>query len=63
MGGPLERMEWWRHRTLLLGEGSANGSESLDGDSDEELKVLQCVLAESQRSKDGAGSSSGSGED
>lgn len=40
MGGPLERMEWWRHRTLLLGEGSADGSESLDGDSDEELKVL-----------------------
>ena len=44
---------------MLLGEGSADGSESLDNDFDEELKVLWHVLAESQRSRDGAGSSDG----
>ena len=47
-------MEWLRHGALLLGEGGADRSESLDDDSDEELKVVQRILVESQRSKDGA---------
>lgn len=51
-------MEWLRHGALLLGKGSADRSESLDDDSNEELKVVQRILVESQRSRDGVRSSS-----
>lgn len=58
MGGPLKRTKQLRHGALLLGEDGAVESESPDGDFDEQLKVLRCVLAESRRSRDGVRSSS-----
>lgn len=54
-------MEQQRHEALLLDEGGADGSETLNGDSYEQSRVLRCVLAESQRSRDGVGLSSESG--
>lgn len=54
----LERAERWRHEALLVGEGGADGSSSPRVILIES-KVLQHVLAESQRSIDRTWLSSG----
>ena len=58
MLGEVERQ---RCGASLLDEDNVGEGEDSESDTDEDLKVLRCVLDESWWSSDGAGSSSGCG--